>query len=635
MARSGRLTWWAGLLLAVTAVSAAATTMAMGRHHGAALVTDVAGQGRHDEVSSIQVTSKTHDHGHGTQAGATAGTGHAHGDGPSGSAGAGGAPAGDDDDGLVVLDEDVPDDGSGGDATTGDDSSGAVVSDDEVPPDSGSGADGAGADGDEAGGLVVLDDEIPPDDGSASDADDPVTEEEGAAGDDGLIVLDGEVPDDSSGDDAGAPVGAHDDVAHSDGDGEGPAEAASDDGDGQAPHGDDSHGDDSHGDDSHGDDSHSDSGSHSGGGHGGDGVHDGHSAPAPRLSTCVLPGAPGGPRNYSRCMALPGQVPMELYWDVDEAAGTLTAAFVARSIGWAAFGWNVATEADQMLSGDAGNPNLAIVGMTTTDNQTSVGVYALRAKRSAGVQPVATGVYTNLSVTRNEGGALVVGFTRPLAGSRGAPPVPLDGTPVNGIWSTGAPPSSPTALEKHVVHGLGAIDFTRSDTDAAPADGSDDESACFPSSARVMSPSRGSIRMDALRVGDAVAAGVGGVVVSDVYLFTHADPATRSRFVVLTTVVSPGHYVHLADGRTAAARTVRVGDALVDASTGGAAPVTAVSAVVAAGLYNPQTLNGELVVDGYAVSTYTTAVNPAVAAAALAPVRALLAALLPSGRDSL
>eukprot|EP00168_Porphyra_purpurea_P012138 TRINITY_DN3153_c0_g1_i5.p2 TRINITY_DN3153_c0_g1~~TRINITY_DN3153_c0_g1_i5.p2 ORF type:complete len:275 (+),score=78.25 TRINITY_DN3153_c0_g1_i5:342-1166(+) len=182
--------------------------------------------------------------------------------------------------------------------------------------------------------------------------------------------------DDHSGDHAG----------HDHGD-EGHGEGHSDGAEGH----DDGHSDGAEGHDD-GDGGHDD---HSGHGHGDD-VHVGHDAPNPPLTTCLLPSAPGGPRNYSRCQSLPGQVPMNLYWDVDEAAGTLTAAYVAQSIGWAGFAFNAADEADQMLSGDPANPNVAVVGMVTGEDSASVGVYALRAKASAGVQPIGTSVYTGL-----------------------------------------------------------------------------------------------------------------------------------------------------------------------------------------------------------------------------------------------
>jgi len=450
-------------------------------------------------------------------------------------------------------------------------------------------------------------------------------------------------------------TGSHDEgAAH----GDGAAQNGTDTGGGHDDGAGGGHGDHGGGHGDHG-------GDHGGHGGHGDGAHAGHDTPNARLTTCMLPSAPGGPRNYTRCMALPGQVPMALYWDVEEDAGTMSATFVAQSIGWAAFAFNGADAVDKMLSGDADNPNMAVVGMTI-GNETTVGVYALRAKTSAGVQPVDPGVYTNLTAAINDDGALVVGFSRPLAGGVGTPAVTMNGTVVNAIWSSGPPSPSTTALVKHVGHGLGGINFARSDLDATSDDGptstSDDESACFPASATVRATSGADVRMDALRVGDAVASAAVGGAITDVFLFTHADAGAVSRFVVLATgggrrplVVSPGHYVYLAGGRTAAARTVVVGDALVDAATGAAVRVTAVSSAVAAGLYNPQTLSGDLAVDGYAVSTYTTAVAPAFAEAALAPVRAAygmgggwlwggvglqrggprLAALLPSGRDTL
>jgi hypothetical protein len=52
-----------------------------------------------------------------------------------------------------------------------------------------------------------------------------------------------------------------------------------------------------------------------------------------------------------------------------------------------------------------------------------------------------------------------------------------------------------------------------------------------------------------------------------------------------------------------------------------------VSKVLATGLYNPQTLQGDVVVDNVRASTYTTAVEPAFAHAVLTPLRAAYSAL--------
>lgn len=45
------------------------------------------------------------------------------------------------------------------------------------------------------------------------------------------------------------------------------------------------------------------------------------------------------------------------------------------------------------------------------------------------------------------------------------------------------------------------------------------------------------------------------------------------------------------------------------------------------GLYNPQTIHGDIVVDGFVVSTYTADVTPSVAHAVLTPMRAVCKAV--------
>eukprot|EP00168_Porphyra_purpurea_P003564 TRINITY_DN1416_c0_g1_i3.p2 TRINITY_DN1416_c0_g1~~TRINITY_DN1416_c0_g1_i3.p2 ORF type:complete len:176 (-),score=81.08 TRINITY_DN1416_c0_g1_i3:183-671(-) len=147
---------------------------------------------------------------------------------------------------------------------------------------------------------------------------------------------------------------------------------------------------------------------------------------------------------------------------------------------------------------------------------------------------------------------------------------------------------------------------------------------------------------------------VSATAFSPVFLFTHRVADGRRAFVRLSTAAgasltaTAGHYVY-ANGRRTAAGAVRVGDRL-ELVDGGATctVVTATARVAGMGLYNPQTLHGDIVVNGLRASTYTTAVEPGVASALLAPLRALfrvagvtttaldggadrLAALLPSG----
>lgn len=190
------------------------------------------------------------------------------------------------------------------------------------------------------------------------------------------------------------------------------------------------------------------------------------------------------------------------------------------------------------------------------------------------------------------------------------------------------------------------------DLDPSP---SEDESACFPAAARVTLADGTAIGVDVLARGHTVRVGGGGAATSEVFLFSHKvaggdHPYTRLVTPAGSLTASAGHYVY-ANGALKAAGAVVVGDTL-ETAAGDAVPVTAVTTVRAAGLYAPHTLHGDVVVDGFRVSTYTTAVAPAVAHALLAPVRAayragvdvvgdrleggsrFLAAIAPKGKDA-
>lgn len=85
-------------------------------------------------------------------------------------------------------------------------------------------------------------------------------------------------------------------------------------------------------------------------------------------------------------------------------------------------------------------------------------------------------------------------------------------------------------------------------------------------------------------------------------------------------VVSHGHFVY-ADGMPRPAATISVG-MMMEGEDGKMMQVVKMDEVVAKGLYNPQTMDGDIIVQGVRCSTYTTAVKPAAAHALLAPVRA-------------
>ncbi|GAB0490594.1 hypothetical protein MMPV_001831 [Pyropia vietnamensis] len=188
---------------------------------------------------------------------------------------------------------------------------------------------------------------------------------------------------------------------------------------------------------------------------------------------------------------------------------------------------------------------------------------------------------------------------------------------------------------------------------------------------------------DSLRVSTSATVGDGGgdggATFSRVYMFAHRLAGGTYDFLELTTsdaarptlTLSPGHLLYLADGRRVAAARVVPGDRLqpaeplltipatlvggvalraapgtaaavaaahegmVNQTAGGGAcalwpptakqgvVVTRVTRVRRVGLYNPMTLHGDLIVDGYRVSTFTTDVHPLLATALLAPARAL------------
>jgi Hint module len=148
---------------------------------------------------------------------------------------------------------------------------------------------------------------------------------------------------------------------------------------------------------------------------------------------------------------------------------------------------------------------------------------------------------------------------------------------------------------------------------------------CFPAAANVELESGMARRMDELRVGDKVKVAPG--VFSDVFMFTHKLREASADFVVISTEsghtvrLTAGHYIH-ANGALVPAGIIKVGDKLTLSSGAGSA-VVSLSWTVEAGLFNPQTLHGDIVVDGIVASTYTTAVPAPVGHAWLAPLRSM------------
>ena len=147
---------------------------------------------------------------------------------------------------------------------------------------------------------------------------------------------------------------------------------------------------------------------------------------------------------------------------------------------------------------------------------------------------------------------------------------------------------------------------------------------CFPAKATVTLQDGAKKSMDTLKVGDRVM--VGNNKSSEVYMFSHRLEDIETTFIKITTSVgdlmmTSGHYLYV-NGHLATAGTVKIGDSVVSES-GESVIVVGVSQERSTGLYNPHTMDGDIVVDGIITSTYTEAIAPTLAHSLLWPVRML------------
>lgn len=156
-------------------------------------------------------------------------------------------------------------------------------------------------------------------------------------------------------------------------------------------------------------------------------------------------------------------------------------------------------------------------------------------------------------------------------------------------------------------------------------DGAGDDATCFPWDAKVYLERGYWVTMAQLRVGDRVQ--VSSKEFSEVFVFTHRDRHnTAARYVELRTsgnisvTMTDSHLVHVFGG-TRKASECRSGDNIL--TVFGWQVITSVRDVAATGLYNPQTLQGDIVVNGVVASTFTTAVQMRAANGLLSPLRAL------------
>lgn len=149
--------------------------------------------------------------------------------------------------------------------------------------------------------------------------------------------------------------------------------------------------------------------------------------------------------------------------------------------------------------------------------------------------------------------------------------------------------------------------------------------SCFPPSATVRLETGQILPMDSLQIGHRVQTGPSRY--STIFSWTHRSPQIEAEFVRLLTslpsplVLTPSHYVYNGNGRLVLARSIKIGDSLLGGD-GSNLTVHSIDYVRMKGLYNPQTMDGDIVVSDVLVSTYTQAVKPTAAHAFLVPVRA-------------
>jgi Hint module len=131
--------------------------------------------------------------------------------------------------------------------------------------------------------------------------------------------------------------------------------------------------------------------------------------------------------------------------------------------------------------------------------------------------------------------------------------------------------------------------------------------------------------MDTLNVGDIVK--VGPNLYSPVFMFTHRIADITSSFIEVRSssgaslLLTEGHYIPVS-GQLVAASALALG-VEIQLGDGRSDSIVSLRKIESRGLYNPQTLHGDIVVDGIVASTYTTGVHPLYAHAFLWPIRGL------------
>jgi len=169
-------------------------------------------------------------------------------------------------------------------------------------------------------------------------------------------------------------------------------------------------------------------------------------------------------------------------------------------------------------------------------------------------------------------------------------------------------------------------------------------SVCFPAHATVQTQDGQTVSMKELQIGDKVRSGASSF--SEVYLFSHKMRTVQANFVEVTTEagpqlqLSPKHFIHVSQrcddtSEQMHAEDLQPGMCVFIANDAlQLSPIVSVKLVRSEGLYNPFTMDGNIIVDGVLVSSHSewfldgiadqfgiTGLLPSVYQAVLAPAR--------------
>eukprot|EP00737_Agarophyton_chilense_P000431 gb/GEZJ01000482.1/.p1 GENE.gb/GEZJ01000482.1/~~gb/GEZJ01000482.1/.p1 ORF type:complete len:829 (-),score=96.89 gb/GEZJ01000482.1/:2346-4832(-) len=215
----------------------------------------------------------------------------------------------------------------------------------------------------------------------------------------------------------------------------------------------------------------------------------------------------------------------------------------------------------------------------------------------------------------------IMASVEPVASSTTASPIMASVEPVASSTTASPVMASVEPTTMPIVSQESTATDGEDNENAAPTE--DGNNACFPASATVEMANGSKKRMDELQVGDSIL--VGHNEYSDVFMFTHRSANVWYPFVLLRTSsgkllkLTRGHYVYL-DGILKMADEAEIGD-VVATGSGEKEVIVDIQLEKEAGLYNPQTIHGNVVVDGVVCSTFTRAVAPQLAHSLLAPLR--------------